>query len=118
MNKQPSEFAQQVIDLYESQNPVSDDLDNTDEWVPKSFNASVKSICAKEGISQTAVKKCIRTAKDRIARRIYIVTEMDRLNNLFGGQVSEDDIDDMVAENLARLIKSGEFVTHFKEIML
>ena len=85
---------------------------------PAYFEKSIDDICEEEGVSATGIKRCIRKAKDRVARRLYILTEIDRLTKLFDGEVSEEDIDDLVAENLANLIYSGQFGTHFEETML
>ena len=44
--------------------------------------------------------------------------EIDRLTKLFDGEASAEDIDEIIAENLANLIYSGQFGTHFEETVL
>lgn len=124
MNKL-SDLAAEVVARYDAQNNIQQEFEEDD--LPESrvrgnyntmFCSSVRDICQEECISEIAVKKIICLAKERMARRLYILTEIERLENLFGGSVSFEEIDELVSENLFNLIKNGNFSILFRESVL
>ena len=65
-----------------------------------------EEICAAEKICLSTAVKNFRWAKRKVAMRLYILTEIERLRNLYGPRITDEDIDDEVAESLAELIKN------------
>lgn len=119
-----SSFAQEVKDRYEKYNGLDIDVDAICDEVEEhgrtygDYDITRKAIGKIEGISETAVKKCIRKAQDKMLRRLFILTETQRLTNLFGGLCEPEAIDDLVAMRLAELIESGQLGTHIKQTVL
>lgn len=119
MPKQPSELALQVMRDYDKVNPVGDQEECVEpDRKRKGFDNSIIKIGREENITPRAVSKCIKKATGRIAMRLYILTEIERLHKLFDGEISDEDIDEIISDNLSNLIKSGEFGSRLREVVL
>ena len=124
MNKQLSRFAEEVKARYEKYHGYDIDVDAICDEVEEQgrvygdYDITRGAIAELEGISVDAIKKCIRRGQDKMLRRLFILTEVQRLTNLFGGLCDPEEIDDLVAERLAALINNGKLGTHIKEFVL
>jgi hypothetical protein len=120
MTNKPSKLAMEVMERYNRENGIQEEIkDSIDECVrgdyDTDFNYRRKEICDIEGISIRAVDKIINLAKGRVARRLYIMTELERLDKLCGYYKTPEEINEIAADNLYNLIKNKRFFINFIE---
>ena len=120
MTNKPSKLAMEVMERYNREYGIQEEIeDSIDECVrgdyDTDFNCRRREICDIEGISIRAVDKIISLAKGRVARRLYIMTELERLDKLCGYYKTPEEIDEIAADNLYNLMKNKCFFINFIE---
>ena len=77
--------------------------------------------CISENIKRSMYTKTLCEARLKMLRHLYISTEIKRLRNVYGPVITNEMIDDEVAESLAGLIMDGEYnglITHLYKTVL
>lgn len=120
MTNKPSKLALEVMERYNRENGIKEEIEDSIYERARgdydtNFSCRRREICDVEGISIRAVDKIISLAKGRVARRLYIMTELERLDKLCGYYKTPEEIDEIAADNLYNLMKNKCFFINFIE---
>ena len=82
---------------------------------------AVQMFCISDNISRSMYTKTLCSGKLKMLRHLYISTEIDRLRKIYNPVVTDENIDDEIAESLAGLIANDDYsklITHLYKTVL